>query len=149
MGRTNSDGSEGRLFCQALSRASTRINVMAALVVAGAAWSAPTAAQAQTAAQCIAPQTQQLMNACAAKEYAQADAALNAAWKPAKAFADAIGKGSALLEAQRAWIAYRDIACDAHASPFEGGSMQPLIRATCLSELTAARTRMLLEFHAY
>ena len=106
-------------------------------------------AEAQTAAECIAPQQQQLMNACAYKEYEAADSALNAAWTPAKSFADAIGKGEALLEAQRAWLAYRDAACDVHASPYEGGSIQPLIRATCLSDLTASRTRMLLEFHAY
>lgn len=107
------------------------------------------ALQAQSAAECIAPQQQQLMNACAYREYEQVDAALNAAWKPAKAFADAIGQGKTLLTAQRAWLAYRDAACEAHASPFEGGSLQPLIRATCLSEITAERTRMLLEFHGY
>ncbi|MEP1767819.1 MAG: lysozyme inhibitor LprI family protein [Sulfitobacter sp.] len=106
-------------------------------------------AQAQTAADCIEPQAQQLMNACAAREYKQADAALNAAWKPAKSFADQIGQGPSLLKAQRAWISYRDQACEAHSSPFEGGSLRSLIRSTCLSELTAERTRMLLEFHAY
>lgn len=116
-------------------------------VMLGAIGAAP--AQAQTAAECISPQTQSLMNACAFKDYEQADAALNAAWKPAKAFGDEIGKGDALLAAQRTWIAYRDAACDAHASPYEGGSIQPLIHATCLSELTAQRTRMLLEFHGY
>lgn len=105
--------------------------------------------RAQSAADCIAPQAQQLMNACAAREYQQADAALNTAWKSAKSFADAIGRGDALLQAQRAWLQYRDAACDVHASPFEGGSIQPLIRATCLAELTAQRTRMLLEFNAY
>jgi urease subunit beta len=109
---------------------------------------APTA-QAQSAADCIAPQAQQLMNACAAKDFKETDAALNVAWKPAKAFADAIGQGQSLLEAQRAWLAYRDGACEVHASPFEGGSLQPLIRSTCLSELTAQRTNMLLEFNAY
>ncbi|WP_298861638.1 lysozyme inhibitor LprI family protein [uncultured Sulfitobacter sp.] len=106
-------------------------------------------AHAQSEAECIAPQVQQLMNACAAKEYREADAALNTAWKSAKAFADAIGRNKALLEAQRAWLTYRDAACDVHASPFEGGSLQPLIQSTCLSKLTAERTRMLLEFNAY
>lgn len=106
-------------------------------------------AQAQSAADCISPQVQSLMNACAHKDFEKADAALNAAWTPAKAFGDEIGKGKELLAAQRAWIAYRDAACDAHASPYEGGSIQPLIRSTCLSELTAERTRMLLEFHGY
>lgn len=106
-------------------------------------------AQAQTAADCIAPQQQQLMNACAFKEYEEVDAALNAAWKPAKSFADAIGKGEELLAAQRAWLTYRDAACDVQASPYEGGSIQPLIRATCLTDLTVERTKMLLDFHAY
>jgi|GEM_PF-772081 urease subunit beta len=107
------------------------------------------AAQAQTAAECIAPQAQQLMNACAAKEYQEVDDALNEAWKPAKSFADAIGQGDALLAAQRAWIGYRDAACEVHASPYAGGSIQPLIYSTCMTELTVQRTRMLLEFHAY
>lgn len=106
-------------------------------------------ATAQSAADCINPESQQLMNICAGRDYKKADAALNAAWEPAKAFAEAIGQDEALLEAQRAWLSYRDAACDVHASPYEGGSIQPLIRATCLSELTAQRTRMLLEFHAY
>jgi uncharacterized protein YecT (DUF1311 family) len=51
-----------------------------------------------------------------------------------------------LLKAQRAWLAYRDAACEVQASPYEGGSIQPLIWFSCLSELTAERTRMLLEF---
>lgn len=119
------------------------------LLAGGIAAGTVTGAQAQSAADCIAPQAQQLMNACAAKEYAEADVALNTAWKPAKSFADAIGKGGALLHAQRAWIAYRDAACDVHASPFEGGTLQPLIYSTCMSELTTQRTGMLLEFNAY
>lgn len=111
--------------------------------------SAPVSTSAQSAAECISPQQQSLMNPCAYRDYEKADAALNAAWKPAKKFADAIGKGKALLSAQRAWLAYRDAACEVHASPYEGGSIQPLMRATCLSEITAQRTQMLLEFHAY
>jgi len=120
---------------------------LAAAVVLGSLGAGP--AQAQSDAECVSPQTQSLMNACAYMKYEQADAALNAAWKPAKAFGDEIGKGDVLLAAQRAWIDYRDAACDAHASPYEGGSIQPLIRANCLSALTADRTRMLLEFHGY
>jgi uncharacterized protein YecT (DUF1311 family) len=106
-------------------------------------------AQAQSAAECISPQTQMMMNMCAAEAYQVADAALNEAWTPAKAFADAIGKGEELLDAQRAWLAYRDAACVAHSSPYEGGSIRPMIHSICLSELTEQRTAMLLEFHAY
>ena len=106
-------------------------------------------ADAQSAAECVDPQTQQLMNACAAKEYAEADVALNLAWGSAKSFADAIGQGKALLKAQRAWLIYRDAACVVHASPYEGGSLHPLIKANCLSRITQERTVMLLEFNAY
>lgn len=106
-------------------------------------------AQAQSAADCLAPQAQQLMNACAYKEYEAADAALNEAWASATAFAEAIGKQEVLLEAQRAWLAYRDAACTAQSSPYEGGSIQPLVYATCLRTLTEQRTIMLLDFHAY
>ncbi len=124
-----------------------RRSMVALVVGACITWAAP--AMAQSAAECISPQQQSLMNACAYRDYEKADAALNAAWGPAKEFADAIGKGKTLLTAQRAWLAYRDAACEAHASPYEGGSIQPLMRATCLSEITAQRTQMLLEFHAY
>ncbi|QUJ77234.1 DUF1311 domain-containing protein [Sulfitobacter albidus] len=118
-------------------------------VLAAALCLAAPMVQAQTAAECIAPQQQQLMNACAAKDYREADAALNRAWGPAKDFGDRIGVGGDLLDAQRAWLAYRDAACAVHASPFEGGSLQPLILSTCLTDLTVARTKLLLEFHGY
>jgi uncharacterized protein YecT (DUF1311 family) len=86
------------------------------------------------------------MNMCASRDFQQADDALNAAWGPARSYAKQIGQGDALLTAQRAWLTYRDAACKVHASPFEGGSIQPMVQLMCLSELTADRTRMLLEF---
>jgi uncharacterized protein YecT (DUF1311 family) len=104
---------------------------------------------AQTGAECKDAQTQLMLNVCASHAYEEADVALNTAWETAKEFADAIGQGEALLEAQRAWLSYRDAACSAHASPFMGGSMQPMIFAGCLTALTQERTQMLLEFHAY
>ena len=110
---------------------------------------AATGAIAQTAADCVSPQAQQTMNACAAKDYRAADKDLNTAWKSAKSFADTIGQGPELLAAQRAWLTYRDAACAVHSSPYEGGSLQPLITATCLSRITKDRTLMLLEFNAY
>lgn len=90
--------------------------------------------------------TQMEINACAYEDYARADAALNAEWKHAKAFADQIGAGKALLSAQRAWITYRDGQCEAEAAAFAGGSIQPTIRAGCLSRMTQARTVELFRF---
>lgn len=106
----------------------------------------PMQATAQSSVDCTAPTDQQSMNICAARAYQQADAALNAAWGPARDFARQIGQADALLQAQRAWLAYRDAACAVQASPFQGGSIQPLIRYNCLRDLTSRRTQMLLDF---
>lgn len=95
---------------------------------------------------CAKAYTQFDMNVCADQDYKAADAELNAAWTEAKATADAVGAGPALLDAQRKWIAYRDAACKAEAAQYEGGSIQPLIRLTCLTRLTERRSTDLREF---
>lgn len=104
---------------------------------------------AQTTRDGTEAQTQSGMNAAAARDFEVADEALNAAWASAKSFADAIGQGQALLEAQRQWLAYRDAACTVQASPFAGGSIQPMALSNCLTKVTEDRTAMLLEFHGY
>ena len=110
---------------------------------------AAASAQAQATRDGTEAQSQQDINAAAARDYTSADLALNDAWKSAKSFADAIGQGEALLTAQRAWLAYRDAACEVQVSPFTGGSMRPMALSACLTTLTEERTRMLLEFHGY
>ena len=109
----------------------------------------PLKAEAQTAADCVNPTTQMQSNACASYRYQQADAALNAAWGPARSFAEQIGQGDALLGAQRAWLTYRDAACAVQASPYAGGSIQPLIQLDCLTVVTMDRTKLLLDFKGY
>lgn len=44
-----------------------------------------------------------------------------------------------LLEAQRAWIKYKETHCKLVAKAYEGGSIQPLIYATCLTSITEDR----------
>ncbi len=89
---------------------------------------------------CTAPQTQQAMNSCAAQAYDEADAELNVIYRRAVDAADSLPDGEEMLrDAQRAWIAFRDAACDLEALSTEGGSMQPLIFASCLERLTWAR----------
>lgn len=85
-------------------------------------------------------QTQSEMNDCAAADYQRADAALNAAWGPAKSYAESAGIGAQLLDAQRKWIAFRDAACLAEADLFAGGLIRPLMWFTCLTRLTQRRT---------
>jgi len=101
----------------------------------------PGALIAQPAPDCSAPSKlpQQDINWCAAQEYAEADAALNARWPAARAGAREAGAEEALVTAQRLWLQYRDAACAAEAKPWEGGSMQPFILSTCLARLTWQR----------
>lgn len=100
---------------------------------------------------------QQEMNICAAEEYRAADAELNAQWKITRATMKARDKGwkpdwderpgyfASLLEAQRAWIAYRDAHCRLDGYTARGGSLEPLLVSTCKTSLTNARTAQLRE----
>ena len=45
-----------------------------------------------------------------------------------------------LVRAQRAWIAYRDAECEISALSEKGGSLEPLMRFSCLARVTEART---------
>ena len=45
-----------------------------------------------------------------------------------------------LVNAQRAWIAYRDAECNFSSANAEGGSVYPMVVSTCLDDLTKART---------
>ncbi|EPX86330.1 Uncharacterized protein putative in bacteria [Rubellimicrobium thermophilum DSM 16684] len=101
---------------------------------------------------CTAPTTQATMNLCAMEAWLAADDALNAAYARAVSAIEALdpdgsrGLEALLREAQRAWIVFRDAACEAEAALYAGGSIEPLIRATCLERLTVERTRDLLAY---
>ena len=77
------------------------------------------------------------------------DAALNAAYAAAVARVEGGPQEALLRDAQRAWIAFRDAACDAEASLYEGGTFQPVAGTECRTRLTQARTgdlRIVAEF---
>jgi uncharacterized protein YecT (DUF1311 family) len=94
---------------------------------------------------CTNPMTQRDMNICANRDYAKADAELNAAYRTAMARLDEAGKAR-LRDAERNWIAARDRDCKAATAETEGGSIHPLDLAGCLTEKTRARTRELNAF---
>lgn len=52
-------------------------------------------------------------------------------------------KQEQLRQVQLAWIAFKDKNCEFEASFAEGGSMQPLLRDSCLAELTKQRHKEL------
>ncbi|SDF11457.1 Uncharacterized conserved protein YecT, DUF1311 family [Celeribacter baekdonensis] len=91
---------------------------------------------------CDNAMTQTDMNICSYQDYQAADAVLNEtyAWAMDRAKTYGDTAADALRSAQRAWIPYRDAACDAEAVLYEGGSIQPLIMNSCLANLTRQRT---------
>ncbi len=106
---------------------------------------------------CAAPRTQIEMTGCAAQDYDFADADLNAVWSSAMDMARSLDQGlpsgqvpaaTILRDAQRAWIAYRDKACEAESLRVRGGSMQPQVFYICLARLTRSRARDLADFAA-
>ncbi len=108
----------------------------------------PAAAAPAQEVDCAHAMAQQEMNFCAEQEWQAADAALNAAYRVAMAvLADAGRIGASdppeterLKKAQRAWIAYRDLACESAGWAMRGGSAEPLLIYSCLARLTGERT---------
>lgn len=107
---------------------------------------------------CDDPQVQQAMNWCAGQDYDAADAAMNAQWRitrEAMKVRDADfaryrsdhdqrpGWFASLLEAQRAWIRYRDAHCALEGYEARGGSLEPLLVLTCKTQVTRLRTDQL------
>ena len=86
--------------------------------------------------------TQSEMNRCAQDEYKKADAELNNTYQQVMAKLRPEHKPK-LKAAQLAWIQFRDAHCDCEAFTFDGGSMQPLIKYTCLDTETQHRTKQL------
>jgi uncharacterized protein YecT (DUF1311 family) len=81
--------------------------------------------------------TQIEMNQCAANEYRAADRDLNA-------FYSKLEKTKELIAAERAWIVYRDAECAYQVKAVEGGSMAPMVQASCLADLTKQRLKQLM-----
>ena len=91
-----------------------------------------------------ADQSQQGMNHCAGDAYERADKSLNAPWaKVVAAYKGDKGAEKLLLDAQRAWLKYRDAHCQASAYDSLGGSIWPLLNSGCLADLTRKRTQEL------
>lgn len=104
---------------------------------------------------CDDPIAQQEMNWCAWQDFEAADDALNIQWlltvaemrRRDRLSGEGVPKGEGhfetLLAAQRAWISFRDKHCASEGYLFRGGSMEPLIVATCKTDLTKQRTQQL------
>lgn len=81
------------------------------------------------------------LNQCSGEAFQKADALLNARYK--KIVGCLMDKAKSLVEAQRAWVKFRDSECAFQGSASEGGSFQPTAINTCLKSVTEARAKEL------
>jgi uncharacterized protein YecT (DUF1311 family) len=99
---------------------------------------ASTALPAHAATDCDNAMTQQAMNSCAAAAYQREDARLNSLYKQLVALSDK-SDSARLKQSQIAWLKFRDLHCDYEEKRYEGGSVAPLVKFTCLGNLTRQR----------
>ncbi|MBD1870866.1 DUF1311 domain-containing protein [Cyanobacteria bacterium FACHB-471] len=104
--------------------------------------SAPDTTSAQASApsaDCANAQTQAEINQCAQASYETADKELNRVYQELKSSLNN-QEQEELIDAELAWIEYRDQTCEAESSQYEGGSIQPTIYYGCLERVTTERT---------
>ena len=95
---------------------------------------------AQAAPDCSNPQTTPEMQECAAADLKKADDELNAVYDMLLKTLDTEGQRK-LIEAQRAWIKFRDSDAEFRADLNRGGTMEHLTRTAAKNEITAQRVK--------
>lgn len=95
---------------------------------------------------CKAASTQLEMNYCANLSFKAADQELNQIYRQLRNTFKQTKQNTQepkLIEAQLAWLKYRDLDCKFSADRFKGGSIAPLIYSGCKETLTKQRTTIL------
>ena len=103
----------------------------------------------QTIAQqpaCANPQTQAEMNACASSLAQAADQELNQVYQQVREHYKNSAQEELLIDAQLAWIKFRDANCKFSSSRFAGGSMAPLDYSSCIKRMTQERTEEIKQY---
>ncbi|MBA8838074.1 lysozyme inhibitor LprI family protein [Ochrobactrum sp. RH2CCR150] len=89
---------------------------------------------------CANAQDQATMTQCAGEDFSAADKKLNASFKEIqKRLADDADGKKLFVKAQRAWIAFRDAECAFTTADASGGSIYPMLVASCKTDLTKQR----------
>ena len=95
---------------------------------------------------CCFAQTQMQMNQQANSDYLKADGEMAKVYKKVQKALTTQKEQKLLLDAQRAWIKFKEAHCKSAAQAYVGGSIQPLIYSSCLQQLTEERTKHLMEY---
>ncbi|NJL78142.1 MAG: lysozyme inhibitor LprI family protein [Richelia sp. SM2_1_7] len=91
---------------------------------------------------CNNPQTTLEMRVCASKSYEAADKKLNQVYRQLKPKLNA-KQQKRLVDAQIAWIQFRDKSCAFEAGEAEGGTLEPVLKLSCLTDVTQQRVKNL------
>lgn len=83
-------------------------------------------------------QTQADMNQIANNDFKKADAELNKLYKQVMKILNENEK-KLMIIAQKDWLKFRDSHCKFEIVQYDGGSIQPLLYSTCLTEQTNKR----------
>ena len=87
------------------------------------------------------------MNQCAGQAFKAADKELNTIYQQITGRLKDNPDGKKLLvNAQRAWVSFRDAECTFSASGVAGGSVYPLIYSECLTGMTKTRVESLKQY---
>jgi uncharacterized protein YecT (DUF1311 family) len=109
-------------------------------------------APASSPAPCLSQANTLEINACLSASLAMRDKALNAAYQDLLKRLVAADAGDTtdyprarkhLLDAQRAWISFRDTDCAGRVILYEGGSIRGAVQLSCLIRHTEQRTQSL------
>jgi uncharacterized protein YecT (DUF1311 family) len=92
---------------------------------------------------CVELQTQAEMTDCAASQAKSADEKLNQIYQSIQTELKGSAREELLIDAQLAWIEFRDKNCAFAQSQFEGGSIEPMIYNVCIERVTKQRTEEL------
>lgn len=98
---------------------------------------------APTNANCQSPETQTEMNICAGRDTEVADRRLNQVYKQLQAKVSDSQSKKELVDAETAWIKFRDRDCQFAAGLNRGGSIASMVQSQCVADLTRQRTKQL------
>lgn len=109
---------------------------------------APLSVAAARADECANAMDQATMDECAGKDFDAADKKLNDAYKQiTDRLKDNAASKKRLVDAQRAWVAFRDSECAFQGGPREtAGSVYPMVVANCQTGLTEKRLKDLQDY---
>lgn len=93
-----------------------------------------------------AAQTQLEMTQEAIKEYEKSDLEMTRIFKKVMTRFETAEHKKKMLEAQRAWIKYKEAHCKSFEYEWEGGTIAPMMYYACLADITKERTEKLRKY---